>query len=315
MKKILLPLIAAAALCASANAQDTVITYTTVDDSIAAVDNSVSQVVVKPDSIFINRNGNNVEVKVFGRDGNPSYYYSYSQEVADTDNETIVEGKSSDWGIGLPFGGKLKGKSGSGKKPLFSVTSRGIGIGMVTALDKPDIMSSKMPESIEIFWDEIIGLQWTPWRNNTAFGIGIGLDWKNYRLADKKIWTKDEEGNIGFGDYPEGCKPDFSRLKVFSITMPVTFTQGLGKGFKFSLGAVVNFNTYASLKTQYKRGDDKVSILTKGIRQNKTTIDLMAQFNFIDGIGLYVKYCPMNILDTDFGPSFKGLSAGMTFLY
>ena len=85
---------------------------------------------------------------------------------------------------------------------------------------------------------------------------------------------------VNLGEYPPESDPKFSRLKVFALTMPVTFTQKFGKGFSFSAGAVVNFNTHASMKTKYINNNDEVTLANSNIHQRKVTVDVMGQFNF-----------------------------------
>lgn len=78
----------------------------------------------------------------------------------------------------------------------------------------------------------------------------------------------------------------------------------------FSLGAIVNFNTHASLKTRYNLGDEKVKLTDNNIHQTPVTVDFQASIS-CKAVGIYVKYSPCNILDTSYGPKFSALSAGI----
>lgn len=175
------------------------------------------------------------------------------------------------------------------------------------------MMNTKMASSYEIFWDRIIAVSWSPMRNGTSLRLGLGLDWKNFRMTGNTRFVKDGKF-VNFGEYPPESGPKFSRLKVFALTMPVTFTQKFGKGFSFSAGAVVNFNTHASMKTKYINNNDEVTLANCNIHQRKVTVDVMGQFNF-KAIGVYIKYCPMSVLDPEFGPDFKCFSTGLTLFY
>ena len=51
--------------------------------------------------------------------------------------------------------------------------------------------------------------------------------------------------------------------------------------------------------------------MAKDLHQNRVTVDLLATFG-VGSIGVYAKYSPCKVLNTDFGPDFRGFSAGMT---
>ena len=119
-----------------------------------------------------------------------------------------------------------------------------------------------------------------------------------------------QDGNtIGFDTYPENADVKFSRIKVFSLTLPVMFHQSFAKNFQFGCGAVVNFNTHASMKTVYKLNGEEHKFSTDNIHQRRATVDLMAYLKF-KVLSLYVKYSPSDVLVNDFGPKFNSLSVG-----
>ena len=86
--------------------------------------------------------------------------------------------------------------------------------------------------------------------------------------------------------------------------------QAISQKIALSLGPVVNINTYGSLKTRYVLNDEKILEKSKDIHQNSATIDFMAQIHLGD-IGLYAKYSPSDVLNTEFGPKFSSFSAGI----
>ena len=81
----------------------------------------------------------------------------------------------------------------------------------------------------------------------------------------------------------------------------------------------------ASIK-KYVRGEemarayaDLVSISevkekNNNIHQNRMTVDLMAKLRF-NSLGVYAKYSPSDMLNTDFGPKFRSFSTGITLFY
>lgn len=275
---------------------------------IAPVVNS-DEVFQRPDSVVVNRAGGQLMIQIFGAPDNPDYFYSYEQEAPDAIDDTAEKVAADDWNFNVPIPGKKKSKG----RARFEFESTGIGFGFVNAIDGPQEMDVKMARSHEIFWHEIVGVRWRPTRQGASFSTGIGIDWKNYRMTGYTRFMKDG-ANVVLEKYAEGAEPKFSRLKLFNITLPVMFHQEFGKMFEFSVGAVVNFNTYASMMTKYMLNDEERIKRDKDIRTNKVTVDMMAMFK-IEAIGVYAKYSPMSVLDTAYGPDFKSLSVGMTLLF
>ena len=123
-----------------------------------------------------------------------------------------------------------------------------------------------------------------------------------------------EGDNLVLGDYPEGAEIKFSRLKVFSLTVPLMINQSLGRKVVLSVGPVINFNTNGSSKTRYTLGGEKVKEKSNNIHQKSMTIDLMTKLRF-KSIGMYAKYSPSDMLNTEFGPKFRSFSTGITLFY
>ena len=57
--------------------------------------------------------------------------------------------------------------------------------------------------------------------------------------------------------------------------------------------------------------DEKQKNKYKRAHCNLATVDVMFQLNFRD-VGVYAKYSPMNIMDTDYWPEFKHWAIGLT---
>ncbi len=262
----------------------------------------------RPDSVMVSHNDSSLKIEIFGSEENPDYYYSYERTTSSSDNEQI---KESNWEFNLPI--FAENRRNDSKKSTFTIESGGLGFGFVNAVNAPSPMDIKMASSYEIFFDHIIAVRCRPWNNGSSFFMGIGIDWKNYRMTGGSRFIKD--GNkLMLAPYEDNADPSFSRLKIFSLTVPVMFSQDLGKHFTFNAGAVVNFNLHGSMKTKYTLDGEERSYSDDHIRQQKVTVDLMAQLNY-RAIGCYIKYSPCDILDTNFGPEFNHLSAGITLFY
>jgi hypothetical protein len=146
-------------------------------------------------------------------------------------------------------------------------------------------------------------------RHRNILSMGLGLDWKNYRITDDMLFTKAPDGNVTVQRFPLQYEPKFSRIKVFALTATLRYEHDFGHGFSIGFGPVVNFNTYASIKTRYKFLGDNVKHMEKNIRQRPITIDWMVNMRIAD-VPFYVKYSNDNVLK-DGGVKFRSLSFGL----
>ncbi|MCR5680052.1 MAG: hypothetical protein K6G08_07590 [Prevotella sp.] len=146
-------------------------------------------------------------------------------------------------------------------------------------------------------------------RHRNMLSMGLGLDWKNYRITDDMLFTKAPDGNVTVQRFPLQYEPKFSRIKVFALTATLRYEHDFGHGFSIGFGPVVNFNTYASIKTRYKFLGDNVKHMEKNIRQRPITIDWMVNMRIAD-VPFYVKYSNDNVLK-DGGVKFRSLSFGL----
>ena len=259
---------------------------------------------------MVKHNDERVKVEVYGIPENPDYYYSYARSGQAFDNEIVSEG-STNWDFKIPF---VDNKKKTTRKPRFSFEVGGVGVGFVNAMNAPAPMDVDMGSSYEIFADHILNLRCYPWATkNTSFSIGFGIGWRNYRMTGRTRFLK-EGDRLTLAPYPDGADIDFSRIKVFSLTFPLRFRQELSRHFSYSLAAILNLNTYASAKTHYDLDGTPVRDVQKRIHPSRVTVDFMGQVQF-HSVGLYVKYSPCRMLNTDFGPDFSHLSAGITLFY
>lgn len=282
----LLTLALAALPAASALPEDTVVTVT------------------RPDSVILLQSDSTVHLSIYGREDDDTYRFDYDKKFS-PEGRVVTHQKTSGLDFTLPF---LRPEGQRGKS-YFSMG--GVGFGFVNALGAPDPMNVNMAASYEVFADLLTyGRYVGP---HADLSIGFGINWRNYRMNGRTRFVMNGDC-IGLSPYPDGADIDFSRIKVFSLTFPFRYTQHLSKHFTYSLAAILNVNTYASLKTHYTLDGEKHHSVFKDIRQTPVTVDFMGQVQF-HSVGLYVKYSPCRMLNTDFGPDFSHLSAGITLFY
>ena len=264
-------------------------------------------VVNQAKKVTIEKKHNSMSVKVEGSEDNPGYFYSQRMEV-DSTAAVIIEEKNADWDFNIPF----INKNSKTKKYRGNLCVGGFGFGVVNAIETSEGMDMDMGASYEFSLDHLLRFNYNV-LPATSVSMGFGMTWRNYRMTGRTRFIKDGD-KLVLGAYPEGSDIKFSRLKVFSLTVPFMINQSLGRKVVFSIGPVVNFNTHASLKTRYTLNGEKVKEKNNNIHQNRMTVDLMAKLRF-NSLGVYAKYSPSDMLNTDFGPKFRSFSTGITLFY
>ena len=270
----------------------------------AALPEDTVVTVTRPDSVILLQSDSTVHLSIYGREDDDTYRFDYDKKFS-PEGRVVTHQKTSGLDFTLPF---LRPEGQRGKS-YFSMG--GVGFGFVNALGAPEPMNVNMAASYEVFADLLTyGRYVGP---HADLSIGFGINWRNYRMNGRTRFVMNGDC-IGLSPYPDGADIDFSRIKVFSLTFPFRYTQHLSKHFTYSLAAILNVNTYASLKTHYTLDGEKHHRVFKDIRQTPITVDFMGQVQF-HSVGLYVKYSPCRMLNTDFGPDFSHLSAGITLFY
>lgn len=263
-------------------------------DTIADVKN--------PERVIINETDSLIKVSINGRENDSTFTFNYIKAVA-PGTESITKEHSGKWDFTLPLGVKTSGRS------HCEFSMGGIGFGFVSALNAPKDMDVDMLSSYEIFAN-LLNIHRFSGNNKHMAGIGFGINWKNFRMNGRTRFTSDNEGNIVFSPYGSATDPKFSRIKVFSLTLPVKYRYYFTKSVSASLSAILNFNTYASIKTRYIENGEKVKDMNKNIHQRPVSVDLQASLRW-RSISIYAKYSPCSVLKSDFGPDFNAFSVGV----
>lgn len=274
--------------------------YAAQQDSLT-VTNTVQ--IEKPDRVTLTQSDNQLTIDIEGEEGNPDF--QYTREVNVSSSEPVVtKERSSNWDFNIPF--RKQKKYIRRRYNEFVIKDFKLGLSKVT--NAPKNLNANMASSWEITTPSL-GWAYYPWYSKTSFSIGIACSWRNYRMTGKNRFIK-EGSEITLGKYPEGADIEFSRIKVFSWSIPLMFSYESSNKLGFSLGTIVNLNTHASLKTRYKLDGEKIKLTDNNIHQTPVTIDFQASIS-CKSVGIYVKYSPCNILDTSYGPKFSALSAGI----
>lgn len=195
--------------------------------------------------------------------------------------------------------------------PLFTdsvgwnIYSGGFVIGWVNA---PSVLDVDMGHSMELGWLNVIGA-----KLNTGHGqritMGVGIDWRNYKLCRGTRYAWDDD-HVRTDLYPTDATPRSSRLKVFSLTLPIILRQRLVNKVDLMAGAIVNFNVHGSLETVYDLDGTKITERTTRIHQVPVTADIFAGVKW-SCLGAYVRYSPCHVLRQEHAPAFTSFSTGI----
>ncbi len=264
----------------------------------------------RPDSVVFVHGENTTELKVFGTEENPDYYYTFKRSQVGIADDVAQEG-SSGINFSIPFVDSEK-KSRQRQIHTYGIAG-GWFLGFSRAIGAPDNMNISQGSSIEVGLDELLWYNVRPWRGRTSFSASFGIRWRNYRMTGGNRFVKEDE-RLVIQPYENGSDIKFSRLKLFSLTVPLLFHQEIGRHFELTLGPTVNFNVRGSMKTKWKFDGEERSYSDSNIHPTKVTVDFLAAFTY-RSIGVYAKYSPCKVLDTNFGPDFNHLSFGITLGY
>ncbi len=240
----------------------------------------------------------------FMSDNNEPQEFSF--EIPDPDNryvKTYLGAKGSDFGITISRSGSTQ----------WDIVSAGLGAGFVTPVDKSPSFSSSMISSSEYTWAIVLGLQMRHGPHTVKAGLGI--DWRNYTAKGNHYFHKDDNGEITLLPYDPEMTKTHSRIKVFSLQIPVLYGISFGHNriFGVELGPVINFNTGGSVKTQYTIGSTDYSIKSRHIHQRPVTVDAMCIVKY-KSVGLYARYAPMSVLKKSTGLDFGAFSTGIMLM-
>lgn len=185
-----------------------------------------------------------------------------------------------------------------------------LGIGWVAPINDSPAMNANMWKSNELTWAIILGVKMTHGRHSLASGLGV--DWRNYVTKGDMYFHKADDGKITLMPYEADSRKHRSRIKTFSLQVPLLYGISFGRGgnCQFNLGPILNFNTGGSIKTQYKLDGRDYSVKTGHIGQRPVTVDIFGEIKY-KAFGIYVRYSPMSVLKTSAGLDFRSISTGI----
>lgn len=270
--------------------------------ALASISINDTLTVEEPRQVKIITNDSLQHIEVLGSKDNPNYRYVNTIQLVDSNYVSTSSINEKSWDFSIAGFNKPKDSS----RTLEFATRLAFGFNSAPGI--PHAADIQPFKSWEIWWI-IADWVYKPWRSNHKFSVGVGVDWRNYRITGNQRFVKDNNA-VSLTSYPTNSSPKFSRIKIFSVNFPLTYEYD-GKYFGFTLGPVINLNTYSSLKTRYNLDGHKIEDEKSGVRVKPVTIDFMCSVNFNGGPDFYVKYSPCDLMRNGYGPKFKTLSFGI----
>lgn len=265
-----------------------------------------------PSTLTITENESGMRVTVEGSQGedrfNVTTFTEYTPDASVTASKNPIK---KDWFDRWADGIMQKNKKGGCSWDLLM---SGVAIGLIDPINQAPAGGLQWSKSFEISWLSCIGVKYG--NSRSSISLGFGFDWRNYKIttSDKCLVANDDKG-IEWGSYPAGTRSKNSRLKVFSLQLPLLYSWVIPKSsLVFKCGLIFNFNTYASLKTAYWDADgNKMEDFTTAISPRRFTVDFFGCLSYRHAIGLYVRYSPIKVMDAPNTLNFQPLSVGVTF--
>ena len=262
---------------------------------------------IAPQKVTVSK-GENTTVSITGERGGAEYTYN----IATGENtKAVYKETDTNWDFSIPFVEKKARASQSIEKRRRFIIDPTFGFGLTGATEQgANVDLSFGNGSFEYILDRIVGFEYKTTRKSHV-GLTFGLDWRNYKMIGNNRWIKD--GNKTFiAGYPEGADIDYSRLRTLSLTLSFMYGYDFNRYVNMKVGPVVSFNTRSNIKTCYTLNGESFKEKDKEINITPVTVDFRAELNF-RFVGLYFKYSPCNVFNTNFGPAFKPMSAGLQF--
>lgn len=262
-----------------------------------------------PSRLVITESPEGSVITVTGIDGEETFETSVTAEYPK--NSSVSSSQKIKSGSQFEFPGVKNSSTG------WKCYVDGVTLGLSNPSSLAPEKGLQWSKSIEVGWLDCFAVGYS-WRN-IALTLGLGFDWRNYKITttDKYLVVTPQKGIewASAATLPEGSRLQNSRLKVFSLQLPLLLRAKIpGSSLRLKLGPIFNFNTHASVKTNYiDSGGNKCEFFCEDLNQRRFTVDLFGSLSISNIVGVFVRYSPMKVMDASDGLNFRPLTVGFAF--
>lgn len=254
--------------------------------------------------IEIKDNGDRMKVRV----------YELSEEGDSIDDEMVFEGHYRD---GRSYERRSHIRTLNIPVPTWDkdFSAHWVGFGMGFNSFMGDDISLRKGKSLEYNLNFMeLSLPFS--RYNWAVVTGAGIRWNRYRI-DENACFQEVDGITRLVPAPEGVIYKKSKLNITSLTIPVllewqTKEKKHRPSFFISGGVVGVIKTTSSSKVVYddERGKSRKQKVDGGMNLRPVTMDVLLQAG-VGCVGVYFKYSPIEMFESNKGPAFNPISFGL----
>ena len=109
------------------------------------------------------------------------------------------------------------------KKRHWEVVTGGLCLGFVYPYGQPADLGLQWNKSLEISWINALAIRYRT--KLLSVSLGFGFDWRNYKITTSGHGLGiNNEGGITTRHYPDYTHSQSSRIKVFSLGLPLLYT-------------------------------------------------------------------------------------------
>lgn len=207
---------------------------------------------------------------------------------------------------------------GGNSRVRWEIISSTLMCGFSGTTGAPDALDLEMGKSLEITWLNAVAVRCDLRSIHSSVSVGLGFGWRNFRTTTGMRLVRSVDGPIAYLPFADDVTPKYSRLKVFSLSVPVLYTVNFSlprlKNMGLQLGPVINFNTHASIESRWLDADGRKQTQSiKNPGQRRVSVDLYGALRFCSDVGVYVRYSPQSMLRHSPAVDFTPLSTGIVF--
>ena len=138
--------------------------------------------------------------------------------------------------------------------------------------------------------------------------LGAGIHHRSYSIKRPHMLVRDNNGVVSVGEYPsvniEEIKNRSSNLNMWTMQVPLMFSQRIVKKVDITVAGIMNWNYYARVDNHYEFNKIDHDTKYKGLKQEKINFDFMGALSWSQ-FGVYCRYSPGKFFKEGYGPEIK----------